>query len=278
MKDFDHQGKEMSFLDHLEELRWHLLRSLAAIVIFSVIAFFNKEIVFGQLILGPSKPDFWTYRILCEMGNRFDYKELCVEKLNFIIQNRTVMGQFTTHLTISFVAGLIVAFPYVFWEIWRFIKPGLYSMEISATRGAVSFVSFLFLIGIAFGYFILVPISLNFLASYTIDASIANQFDLSSYISVITTLVLGCGLMFQLPMVVLILARIGIATPRMMKNYRRHTFVVILFIAAIITPTSDPFTLMLVAFPLYGLFELGILLAAIAEKSRIKKASESSLD
>jgi len=276
MKDFHAEQKEMSFLDHLEELRWHLLRSLAAIVVFSVVAFLNKEIVFGQMILGPSRPDFWTYRMLCELGTKFDYKELCIDKLNFIIQNRTVMGQFTTHITISFVAGLIVAFPYVFWEIWRFIKPGLYGTEISATRGAVSFVSFLFLLGVAFGYFILVPISLNFLASYTIDPSIENQFDLSSYISVVTTLVLGCGLMFQLPMVVLILTKIGVATPATMRGLRRHAFVVILLVAAIITPTSDPFTLMLVAVPLYGLYETGILLAAGAEKAKLRRMAVSA--
>lgn len=265
----------MSIVDHLEELRWHLIRALGSVVLFAVIAFFNKEFIFGQLILGPAKTDFWTYQQLCWLAAWSGIPDLCVDKLNFIIQNRSVMGQFTTHITVSFVAGLVVAFPYVFWEIWRFVKPGLYIKEASATRGAVLFVSSLFLSGVLFGYYIIVPISINFLASYTVDASISNQFDLSSYISVVTTLVLGCGLMFQLPVVIVVLTKVGILSTHAMKNARRIAFVIILVIAAIITPTSDPFTLMLVAGPLYGLYELGIALSKGIERKRLAEEAKN---
>jgi sec-independent protein translocase protein TatC len=264
------EEKEMSFLDHLEELRWHLIRSLAAVIVFAVLAFLNKEILFHDIILAPTRADFWTYIKFCELGKLTGFPELCVEKMNFIIQNRTVMGQFTTHITISFVAGLVIAFPYVFWEIWRFIKPGLYDLEASVTSGAVFWVSVLFLTGTAFGYFILAPISLNFLANYVIDPTIENQFDLLSYISMITTLVLACGLMFQLPMVIYVLAKFSIIKASGLKALRRHSIVVILLISAIITPTSDPFTLLLVALPLYILYETGILLASRVEVRQAK--------
>jgi len=264
------EEKEMSFLDHLEELRWHLIRSLAAITIGAVAAFVNKDLLFHWVILGPTRPDFWTYVKFCELGKMTGFPELCTEKLNFIIQNRTVMGQFSTHLTVSFVAGLIVSFPYVFWELWRFIKPGLHQVEASVTGGAVFWVSLLFGLGTAFGYFLLAPISLNFLANYVVDASIENQFDLLSYISMITTLVLACGLMFQLPMVIYVLAKFGIAKASGMRSIRKHAIVVILFVSAVITPTSDPFTLTLVALPLYLLYETGIVLASRVEAKEAK--------
>ena len=174
----------MSFLDHLEALRWHLLRSVSAVLIFSVAAFIAKDFVFGVLILGPSKVDFFTYRVLCDLGNYLGLPALCIDELPFTIQSRQMTGQFSMHMTSSMVVGLIAAFPYLFWEVWRFISPGLYDKERSAARGAVFFVSFLFLSGAAFGYYVLTPMSINFLANYQLDPSIANEFDITSYVDV----------------------------------------------------------------------------------------------
>jgi len=258
---------EMSFLDHLEALRWHILRSLIAIIVLMIVAFFSKKILFHDIILGPSRPDFWTYRMLCKLSVYLDQPFLCVQKLSFVIQSRTLAGQFTTHIGAAFVAGIILAFPYIFWEIWRFVKPGLYPKERSMTRGAVFFVSLLFFAGISFGYWILSPLSINFLANYQIDDSIQNEIDLLSYIETLMMMVLACGLMFQLPMVVLVLAKAGLVNVSFLKNYRRHAILVIVIISAILTPSPDMFSQIIVALPIYMLYELSIILAHKVEKS-----------
>ena len=264
----DTQGGEgeMSFLDHLEALRWHLIRSLAAMVILTVTAFFSKELLFHDIILAPSRPDFWTYRMLCRLGEYLEQPFLCVKQLSFIIQSRTLTGQFSTHIGVSLVAGFILAFPYIFWEIWQFVRPGLYPRERAMTRGAVFFVSFLFFLGISFGYWILAPLSINFLANYQIDPSIANEVDLMSYIETLMMMVLSCGLMFQLPMVILVLAKAGLAGPGFLRAYRRHAIIVIVIVAAVLTPSPDLFSLLIVALPIYLLYELSILLAARVER------------
>ncbi len=257
------EEKEMSFIDHLEELRWHVIRALIAVVVFAIVAFLNVKFVYGVLILGPSKADFWTYRILCRLSEL-----TCVDTLPFEIQNRTVGGQFTMHMFISAIIGLIMAFPYAFWEVWRFIKPGLYHEERSITRGATFFVTLLFALGILFGYYVVTPLSLNFLANYQLDESIKNQYDLSSYISTIATLTLGTGVLFQLPMVALILAKVGILTPAFMREYRRHSIVVFLVVAAILTPSPDIISQVLVAAPLMLLYEISIYIAVYVEKKK----------
>lgn len=258
---------EMSFLDHLEALRWHILRSLAAVVILGVTAFFSKKLLFHDIILAPSRPDFWTYRMLCKLSVYLEQPFLCVEKLAFIIQSRTLTGQFATHISVSFIAGLVVAFPYIFWEIWSFVKPGLYPRERRLTRGAVFFVSLLFFLGISFGYWVLSPLSINFLANYQIDESIQNEVDLLSYIETLVMMVFACGLMFQLPMVILVLAKAGIVTPAFLRNYRRHAILVIVIVSAILTPSPDIFSQVLVALPIYMLYEISIMLAAREERS-----------
>jgi sec-independent protein translocase protein TatC len=262
----DEKEDEMSFLDHLEALRWHILRSLAAIIILMVVAFFSKRLLFHDIILAPSRPDFWTYRLLCKLSVILEQPFLCVEKLSFIIQSRTLTGQFTTHIGVSFVAGLVIAFPYVFWEIWQFVKPGLYPKERSMTRGSVFYVSLLFFMGISFGYWILSPLSINFLANYQIDESIQNEIDLLSYIEMLVMMVLACGLMFQLPMVVLVLAKAGLVTADFLRMYRRHAILIIVVVAAILTPSPDMFSQIIVALPIYMLFEMSILLAARVER------------
>ncbi len=267
-----HPGeREMSFIDHLEELRWHIIRSVASIFIFAIAAIYFKDFVFHQVLLGPTRTDFWTYRMLCKLADAVNTPGLCVDKLDFILQSRQVGGQFMTYITTAALAGLIGAFPYAFWEIWRFIKPGLRPEERRAARGAVFYVTLLFLSGVLFGYYIISPLTINFLANFKLDESIANEFDIGSYFSILATLTIACGAMFQLPMVVFFLSKAGIITPGLMRQYRRHAYVVILIIAAIITPSPDMISQVLVALPLFFLYEISIGVSARIEKQKQKE-------
>ncbi len=265
--------KEMSFLDHLEELRWHIIRSVGSIFVFAMLAFFNQHFVFHIVLLGPTRTDFWTYRMLCKLGDYLGTPGLCVDKLDFILQSRQVGGQFTTAITTAALVGLILAFPYAFWEVWRFIKPGLYPAERRAARGATFFVTLLFMLGIAFGYFIISPLTINFLANYKIDVSIANEFDILSYFSTLVTLTLSCGLMFQLPIVAFFLSKAGVINPPLMKEYRKHAYIVILVLAAIITPSPDIISQVLVALPLFVLYEVSIGVSASVVRNRLRELS-----
>ena len=261
---------EMSLLDHLEELRWHLIRSLIAIFVFAIAAFISKGLIFGEIILGPSKSSFWTYKMLCILSELLNSDALCISDLPFIIQSRQMTGQFSMHITSSFVIGLICAFPYTFWEIWRFVKPGLYEKERKAASGATFYVSLLFFIGVLFGYFVVTPISINFLSNYQIDPSILNEFDIISYVSTVTTLVLACALLFQLPIVVYFATKAGLVSSVLLKNYRKHSIIVILMLAAVLTP-PDPFSQVLIAIPLGLLYQLSILIAVRLEKKERKQ-------
>ena len=266
----DDEPGEMSFLDHLEELRWHLIRSLTAIFVFAIAAFVSKGIIFGEIILGPSKPSFWTYRMLCNLSEILSSDALCISELPFIIQSRQMTGQFSMHITSSFVIGLICAFPYAFWEIWRFVKPGLYDKERKAATGATFYVSLLFFMGVFFGYFVVTPISINFLSNYQIDPSILNEFDIISYVSTVTTLVLACALLFQLPIVVYFATKAGLISSSLLKTYRKHSIIVILMLSAVLTP-PDPFSQVLIAIPLGLLYQLSILIAVKLEKKERKQ-------
>jgi sec-independent protein translocase protein TatC len=243
-------------------------------MIFAIAAFFSKGFVFDVLILGPAKPDFWTFKMLCKLGMLINSPALCIEDIPFLIQSRTMTGQFTMHLVSSFAIGIIVAFPYIFWEVWRFVGPGLHSDERKVSRGAVFFVTLLFATGVSFGYFIMTPLAVNFLANYQVSAMVMNEFDITSYVSTITTLVLGSGLLFQLPMVVYFLSKVGIVTPELMRNYRKHAIVVILFIGAILTP-PDPMSQVLIAFPLFGLYQFSILISASVWRRKKKAEAEA---
>ena len=257
----------MSFLDHLEELRWHIIRAAIAVIVFTTIAFLNKQFLFHNLILGPSRPDFWTYQMFCRVGHYFGSTAPCDDQINFIIQNREMSGQLSLHISAAFIAGLCLTFPYLFWELWRFIKPGLYPHERQNSRGAVFFVSLLFGLGLVFGYFIAAPLSIQFLANYSVDASIQNQMDLQSYISTLTTMTLACAFVFELPMIVFFLAKAGIVTPELMRLYRKHAIVVILIIAAIITP-PDVSAQIIVTIPILLLYELSIYIAKVVSRDR----------
>src|SRR6478609_10948845 len=271
------EEKEMSFLDHLEELRWHVVKSVAAIFICSIVGFVFVEWIFDHILFAPSRIDFPTFKWMCEFGKLVGAEEsLCVKALDVKIQSRIMTGQFMMSITASFVIGLIVAFPYVFWQIWSFVKPGLYQKEKKSSRGAVAAVSFLFLLGVLFGYYILSPMTIWFLSTYTISPQIVNQFDITSYVSTVVGMVLGCGLLFQFPVAVYFLTKVGMLTPQFMRKFRKHAVIVILILGAIITPSSDPFTLMLVALPLYFLFEISIFVSAM-ELKRKKKQEEADL-
>lgn len=264
----------MTFLDHLEELRWHVIRALGSIFVFSVIAFFSKDFIYGTVILGPSRPDFWTYRMFCKAALWLDTPSLCIDKLNFTLMARQMTAQFTMHITQSFVIGLIVAFPYAFWELWRFIKPGLHGNEIKVSRGATFFVSLLFITGILFGYYVVSPMAINFLANYQLHESILNQFDFTSYMSTLIMTTLACGIMFQLPMVVYVLSKIGFVSPGLMRRFRKHSFLGILILSAILTPSPDIFSQLLVAIPLFFLYEISIFISASVARNNARKELE----
>ncbi len=273
-----HDGeKEMTFLEHMEELRWHLIRSIGAIFVFMLVAWFTREWIYGEIILGPSKKDFWTYLKLCELGQALGIDGLCLKEIEFRFQNREVSGQFMLAITSSAVIGLVMAFPYVIWEIWSFIKPGLRPVERRAARGAVFIVSTLFFAGVFFGYYIVTPFGVHFLAEFQLDPSIENKYDIKIYLSILTTLTLACGLMFQLPVVITVLTKIGIVNPSFLQEYRRHAFVVILIVAAVITPSPDVISQILVAVPLYILFEVSILVSKRIYATNLKQLEDEHL-
>jgi sec-independent protein translocase protein TatC len=273
----DTPKKEMSFLDHLEELRRRLFKAMIPVIFFTVLAFVYMDKIFKYIIIAPAQTDFWTYRVLCKLGKYLDLeKAICVEKIDFVLQSRTLTGQFTMYMTSAFVAGFIMAFPFFFWQIWKFIEPALSDRERKNAQGGILFVSTLFFAGILFGYYIVSPLSINFLANFKIDESITNQFDVTSYISMLCMMVLGCGIMFQLPVVVYVLSKLGIVTPSFMRQYRRHAVVVILIIAAILTPSPDVLSQMLVGAPMILLYELSIFISAAIERKR--KAANANLN
>jgi sec-independent protein translocase protein TatC len=266
------EEKEMSFFDHVDELRGHIMKSVIAIFVCAVIVFFNKYLLFDVILFGPMHSDFWTYEIMCQLSNRFIGNDMyCVKEIGFVLSNIDITGQFTQHLFISFIGGIIVAFPFVLWQLWRFIKPALNEKEISYARGLVFFSSMLFFTGIAFGYFILSPLSIQFLGSYQVSTLVSNEINLESYVSFISTLTFATGIIFEMPILVYFLAKIGIIGSRLMRKYRRYAIVVILIIAGILTPSPDMASQIMMAIPLYGLYELSILVASQVEKNKTKK-------
>lgn len=263
--------KEMSFLDHLEELRWRVVRASIAMLVFMIVAFIFIKWIFNNIVFAPAQIDFPTFKWMCALAELTGFNELCVTELPFKVQSRNMTGQFMMSLTASFVIGLICAFPYLAWELWSFVKPGLKSTERKYSRGAVAAISFLFALGIAFGYYILSPMTIWFLSTYSISDIIVNEFDITSYVSTIASLVLGCGVLFQFPMVVYFLSKIGIVTPELMRKYRKHSVVVILILGAVITPSGDPFSLMVISLPLYILFEISIYISSVVVRNKLKE-------
>lgn len=272
MKQFHSTGpgeeKEMSFWEHLDELRGTLWRIIIAVILTSILAFVFKEVLFDQILLAPKSKDFITYRLLCHLGEWLNMPSLCIDPSRFNLININLAGQFMSHMNISMVAGLMLALPYILWELWRFIKPGLTSTEIRHSRGIVSITTILFLTGASFSYFIVAPLMINFLGGYEVSASVANQISLTSYVSSITLMTLLMGLLFELPVIVLFLTRIGLLTPGFLRKYRKHTAIAILIIAGVITPSPDIFSQLVVAIPLYALFELSLVISTRSHRKR----------
>lgn len=280
----ENSESEMSFFDHIEALRWHLIRAAIAIIVFTIVVFVKYTWVYNTIIMGPSRVTFWTYRMMCHMGdffqslnpNWFDAKNFCVDKINISLINTEMAGQFTLQINSSLIIGMTLGIPYLLWELWRFISPALHEKERKAASGFVFYASFLFILGVLFGYFIISPMSLKFLSSYTVSDSIQNLFSIDSYISSVATLTLATGVVFQLPILVYILSNLGILTAKFMRDKRRYAIVIILIIAAIVTPTPDMLTMTIVSIPLFVLYEVGIIVAVYVEKR--KKARRALLD
>lgn len=264
----------MSFLEHLEVLRGHLLRSLASIAVFTVVAFLFKNIVFDTILLAPKNPEFFTNDLFCRLGNwLFNSDKLCINSQGLELINIEMAGQFRTHLMIAFMGGLILSSPYIFLEIYRFIIPALKEKEQKYSRGMVFFTTLLFLTGIAFGYFIIVPLTINFLGGYSVSDSVDNTIALRSYIRSVTSVTLSAGIAFELPILIYFLAKVGLITADFMRRYRKHAIVVFLVTSGIITP-PDIISQFLVCGPLYILFELSILIAARIERKRDEAEDE----
>jgi len=263
---------EMSFFDHLDVLRKHLIRAVIAIAVFTGVAFYFNEEILDKIIFGPKKPDFWTYRMMCKLVEHFPSlgKDMCITKINGEIINTEMAGQFNLQLNVCVMCGIVLGFPYLLWEIWRFVKPALHEKERKSASGFVFFASLLFIIGIIFGYFIICALSINFLTGYTVSSEIKNTFTIDSYVSSITTLTLGTGIIFELPIIIFILSKLGLMTPKLMRSSRRYATVIILIIAAIVTPTPDILTMLTVAAPLFLLYEASIFVSAYIEKKKKK--------
>ena len=261
---------EMYFLDHLEELRWHLIRSVLAIVIIATVAFIFKDFIFDVLLFGPKNKDFVTYRWFCSLSQTLGQgSSFCIEELPFRIQSRTVAGQFSAHLWTSVLAGFIVSFPYIIFEFWKFISPGLYEKERKNARGFIFIASLLFFIGVLFGYYIVTPLSINFLGNYSVSSEIFNDFDLSSYIGLLRASVLASGIIFELPIIIYFLTRVGIVTPEFLRKNRKISLVLVLSLSAIITP-PDIASQIIVSIPILILYEVSIIIAKVVTRNQNK--------
>lgn len=267
--------QEMSFLDHLEVLRWHLIRSTLAVVIVGTVAFIFREFLFDVIIFGPSYPDFVSYDTLCRISSVFGLEKGCIGEgdLDFIVQSRKVAGQFNAAIWTSISAGVVIAFPYILFEFWKFISPGLYEKERKYSKGFIIIASILFFIGVLFGYYVIVPLTVNFLSSFKISDIVQNEFDIDSFISLVRVSVLAAGFIFELPIIIYFLTKIGLVTPKFLRKYRKYALVIVLILAAVITP-PDISTQVIVAVPILILYEISIWISHFVvkrEEKRLKK-------
>ena len=259
---FKGSNENNNFWSHVDELRRRIIISLLFLILFSVLAFFFKNFIFDNIILSQTKSNFVTYKVLCKLNNIFPSLNLCFKPLfNFQIINTEVGGQFRYHLILSIVTGLIIASPFIFYQLWLFIKPSLYRHEFLLARKYVFYLTLLFLIGISFGYFVVSPITLNFLLSYELSSIIKNMISISSFVSTITILSFSMGLVFELPMMILLLTKLRIVTPEFLRKQRKLALIIIFIIAGFITPSTDIFSQVLVGLPFYILFEISILVS-----------------
>jgi len=272
-KKKDEPKAEMSFLDHLEALRWHFIKAISSIIIFAILAYIYSDFVWNSIILAPKSPDFWTSRMLIKFSEFLGIQSNGLNSHPIQLINFNMSGQFMVDVWTAIIAGFIVSFPYVVYQFWSFIKPALYENERRHATGAVAIMSGLFFIGVLFGYYLIVPFSLDWLGSYSISSEVTNQINILSYISSVTSIVIAGGVSFELPVVVYFLSKVGLVTPKFLRKYRRHSYVVLLIIAAIITP-PDVISQMIVTIPLVILYEIGILISAKVDKANQQRLNE----
>jgi len=274
MKQIGTPEPEMSFLDHLEDLRWHLIRAVIAIVVAGSIAFLLKGFIFDVLLFGPSRGDFFSYDMLCRISTSLGLDAgFCFDEMPFRIQSRTMGGQFSAHVWTSITAGFIIAFPYVIYQFWQFVAPAMHDNERKHAKGFIFITSFLFFIGVVFGYYVVTPLSINFLGKYQVSEAVFNDFDLSSYIGLVRASVLASGLIFELPIVIYFLTRVGVVTPQFLKKYRKYALVIVLILSAVITP-PDIVSQIIVAIPVLILYEVSILISKVIYKQELRKINK----
>jgi sec-independent protein translocase protein TatC len=267
------EGKSMSFFDHLEELRWHLVRSVVAVAIGGIVCFVYGTFIFDEIIFGPVNRNFWTYRQICHLSHWvYGNDKLCIGAINFSTQNISLSGQLMQHFKVSIISGIIIAFPYILYEVWKFIRPALKIQERKKTTGIVVISSLLFMMGVLFGYYVITPLSVNFLVNYTVSARIVNNVTLDSYISFVTMLSLLAGLVFELPLLIFFMAKLGVISASFLRKYRKHSLIINLILSAIVTPSADIASQILLAIPIYFLYEIGII---VAKRVEHRKAAET---
>jgi sec-independent protein translocase protein TatC len=260
--------KEMSFLDHLEELRWLLVRSTIAIIIMAFATYFISDYLFDVIIFGPTRPTFFTYQYFCELSHKLGFADsICITEMPFIIQNTEMEGQVNMFVWMCLLAGFILSFPYILWQIWNFISPALYEKERKNVRVFLFFSSLLFFMGVVFGYYVVIPMSVNFVATFSVSKMVVNQFTLESYIGMFKTSILASGLFFELPIIIYFLTKLGLVTPAFLRKYWKYAVVIILIIAAIVTP-PDVVSQLIVAIPMLLIYEASIFISVLVYKKR----------
>ncbi len=267
--------KEMSFLDHVEELRWHLVRSSMAIFFFGIIAFVMKGFIFNTILFAPKDANFLTYRVFCKVSQFFGTEGLCIEEIPFTFQSLAMAEQFSVHIWTSITVGFILAFPFIIWEVWKFISPGLYEKERKNAKSFIIISSFLFFIGVLFGYYVVTPLSVNFLGNYSISDAVERNIKIGSYISLVRSSLLASGFIFELPIIMYFLTKMGLITPDFLRKYRKHALVLVLVLAAVITP-PDIISQIIVAIPILMLYELSIYISKIVIKRELKRSKENA--
>ena len=273
------QPEEMSFIGHLEALRWHLMRSVIVWLVAAIIIFVFIDWVYDEIILAPSSANFITYGALCRFGHWLHIGDgLCMPPVKIDFQVTEVNGTFTSAISIALIGSIIISFPYLFWEFWRFVKPALSPKEKKYARGSIFWVSLCFFFGAAFGYYLLAPFTFNFLASFTLGKSgaIIYRPSINDYIDSLTNLILGCGIAFELPILAYVLGKIGLITAKFLKRYRKYAFIIILIVAAVITPSPDVTSQTIVAIPLLLLYEISVMLVARIDRKKAKEEKEWS--
>lgn len=263
--------KEMSFLDHLEELRWVLVRCSFAIVTMAVVAFFFDDFIFNTVLFGPKDPHFITYRFFCELSQKIGVQSFCVEELPFKLQNTEMEGQMSLYIWTLILVGFILAFPYILYQFWKFISPALYEKERKSAKSFIIVSSLLFFIGVLFGYFVIAPMSVNFFATFSVSHVVENEINLDSYVGLIKTSSIASGLFFELPIIIYFLTKFGLVTPQFLRQYRRYAIVIVMIVAAIVTP-PDVVSQTIVAIPLLILYEVSIIISAVVHKKQLANA------